>query len=77
MKLSKNASDILVQKYLELQKSHIGRFHNAPSLKQAYITDMLQEIIDSDYLVEPVIIEGKWCEIDTIQDIEYAKQIFK
>ena len=77
MKLSKNASDILVQKYLELEKSHIGKFHNAPSLKQAYITDMLQEIIDSDYLVEPVIIEGKWCEIDTIQDIEYAKQIFK
>ena len=77
MKLSKNASDILVQKYLELQKSHIGKFHNATSLKQAYITDMLQEIIDSDYLVEPVIIEGKWCEIDTIQDIEYAKQIFK
>ena len=77
MKLSKNASDILVQKYLELKKSHIGKFHNAPSLKQAYITDMLQEIIDSDYLVEPVIIEGKWCEVDTIQDIEYAKQIFK
>ena len=77
MKLSKNASDILVQKYLELEKSHIGKFHNAPSLKQAYITDMLQEIIDSDYLVEPVIIEGKWCEIDTIQDIEYAKRIFK
>ena len=77
MKLSKNASDILVQKYLELQKSHIGKFHNAPSLKQAYTTDMLQEIIDSDYLVEPVIIEGKWCEIDTIQDIEYAKRIFK
>ena len=77
MKISKNASDILVQKYLELEKSHIGKFHNAPSLKQAYITDMLQEIIDSDYLVEPVIIEGKWCEIDTIQDIEYAKQIFK
>jgi len=77
MKLSKNASDILVQKYLELQKSHIGKFHNATSLKQAYTTDMLQEIIDSDYLVEPVIIEGKWCEIDTIQDIEYAKRIFK
>ena len=77
IKLSKNASDILTQKYLELKKSHKGKFHNAISLKQAYITDMLQEIIDSNYLVEPVIIEGKWCEIDTIQDIEYAKQIFK
>ena len=77
IKLSKNASNILTQKYLELKKSHKGKFHNATSLKQAYITDMLQEIIDSNYLVEPVIIEGKWCEIDTIQDIEYAKQIFK
>ena len=77
MKLSKNASDILVQKYLELEKSHKGKFHSAPSLKQAYITDMLQEIIDSDYLVEPIIIEGKWCEIDTMQDIEYARRIFK
>ena len=77
IKLSKNASDILVQKYLELEKSHKGKFHNAPSLKQAYITDMLQEIIDSDYLVEPIIIEGKWCEIDTMQDIEYARRIFK
>ncbi len=77
IKLSKNASNILTQKYLELKKSHKGKFHNATSLKQAYTTDMLQEIIDSDYLVEPVIIEGKWCEIDTIQDIEYAKRIFK
>ena len=77
IKLSKNASDILTQKYLELKKSHKGKFHNAISLKQAYITDMLQEIIDSNYLVEPIIVEGKWCEIDTIQDIEYAKRIFK
>ena len=77
MKLSKNASNILVQKYSELENSHAGKFHDAPSLKQAYITDMLQEIIDSDYLVEPILIDGKWCEIDTEQDLEFARQNFK
>ena len=77
MKLSKNASNILVQKYSELENSHVGKFHDAPSLKRAYITDMLQEIIDSDYLVEPILIEGKWCEIDTEQDLEFARQNFK
>ena len=77
MKLSKNASNILVQKYSELENSHVGKFHDAHSLKQAYITDMLQEIIDSDYLVEPILIEGKWCEIDTEQDLEIARQNFK
>ena len=77
MKLSKNASNILVQKYSELENSHVGKFHDAPSLKRAYITDMLQEIIDSDYLVEPILIDGKWCEIDTEQDLELARQNFK
>ena len=77
MKLSKNASNILVQKYSELENSHVGKFHDAPSLKQAYITDMLQEIIDSDYLLEPILIEGKWYEIDTEQDLEFARQNFK
>ena len=75
-KQMKNASDILTKKYLELKKSHKGKFHNAISLKQAYITDMLQEIIDSNYLVEPIIVEGKWCEIDTMQDLKRAEEMF-
>ena len=77
VKLSKKGSNILLKKLNELHKSHNGKFHESLSVKEGIITDMLQEIIDSDYLVEPVIIEGKWCEIDTIQDIEYAKRIFK
>ena len=37
---------------------------------------MLQEIIDSDYLVEPILIEGEWCEIDTSQDLKKARKLF-
>jgi choline kinase len=38
---------------------------------------MLQELIDSGFLVEPIIINGKWCEIDTPQDLQLARKNIK
>jgi len=76
VKLSKNGSDILLKKLNELHKSHNGKFHNAPSLKQSIIPDMIQELIDSEINVEPIYVSGKWCEIDTPQDLEIARKLF-
>ena len=75
-KLSKRGSDILLKKFNELKKSHNGRFHSASSLKQSIIPDMIQELIDSEINVEPIFISGKWCEIDTPQDLEIARKLF-
>ena len=77
MKLSKEGAKIFKNKYSELEKTHEGKFHNAPSLERAYLTDMLQELINSGLKVSPIIINGNWCEIDTPQDIEIAKKNFK
>lgn len=77
MKLSKEGAKIFKNKYSELEKTHEGKFHNAPSLERAYLTDMLQELINSGLKISPIIINGSWCEIDTPQDIEIAKKIFK
>ena len=74
MKLSKEGGKVLLQKYLELKENHVGTFHMAKSLKDAYITDMLQEIIDSGYDVSPVIVDGNWREIDTPQDLEEVER---
>jgi choline kinase len=38
--------------------------------------DFLQEIIDHGIEIEPIIINGKWCEIDTLEDLELAKKLF-
>lgn len=75
MKLSKKGGKILLEKYLELKENHEGSFHDANSLEEAYITDMLQEIIDSEYIVTPIIVDGNWCEIDTQQDLERVEKI--
>ena len=77
MKLSKNGARIFNEKYAELERQHVGKFHNAPSLQNAYLTDMLQELINSGITVSPITVNGNWCEIDTPQDIENAKQMLK
>ena len=77
MKLSKKGAKIFVEKFNHLIESHKGKFHDSPSLKNAYLTDMLQELIDSGFLVEPIIINGNWCEIDTPQDLQLARKNIK
>ncbi len=74
MKLSNEGGKILLQKYLELKENHTETFHMAKSFKDAYITDMLQEIIDSGCDVSPVIVDGNWYEIDTPQDLEEVER---
>ena len=69
-------SKIFVDRFLELEKSHTGNFHDAPSLKKAYLTDMIQELVDFGITVTPILISGKWCEIDTRQDLERASKLF-
>jgi len=76
VKLSKNGSAVLLKKLNELHKSHNGKFHNASSLKQSIIPDMIQELIDSEINVEPIYVSGKWCEIDTSQDLQIARKLF-
>tara|TARA_B100001765_G_scaffold150649_1_gene96707 strand:- start:6 stop:542 length:537 start_codon:yes stop_codon:yes gene_type:complete len=76
MRLSKHGSTIFIKRYEELINSHIGSFHDAPSISQAYFTDMLQELIDNDIEILPIPVQGKWCEIDTIEDLKRAGDMF-
>ena len=38
---------------------------------------MIQELIDLGVNVEPVMISEKWYEIDTPQDLDFARTKFK
>ena len=74
MTLSSEHVKILLERYSYLKKNHMGAFHNSSSLSNAYITDMLQEIINCGISVNPVFTEGKWCEIDTPEDLKNAEK---
>ena len=76
IKLSSHGSKILTDKFEYLLANHTGIFHSVSSLKKAYITDFIQELVNSKIIVTPIFISGKWCEIDTNQDLERAQKMF-
>jgi phosphoenolpyruvate phosphomutase len=51
-------------------------FQHAASLDKAYVTDMIQELVDNGSLVQSIDIKGGWMEIDTPQDLERAQRQF-
>ena len=75
MMLSSDHVKILLERYSYLKKNHIGTFHSSSSLSNAYITDMLQEIINCGINVNPVFTEGRWFEIDTPEDLKNAEKL--
>ena len=75
MMLSSDHVKILLERYSYLKKNHIGTFHSSSSLSNAYITDMLQEIINCGINVNPVFTEGRWFEIDTQEDFKNAEKL--
>ena len=72
--LSSDQIKILLEKYSDLKKNHVGTFHSSSSLSDAYLTDMLQEMINCT-TVKPVFTEGKWFEIDTPEDLKNTEKL--
>jgi L-glutamine-phosphate cytidylyltransferase len=48
-------------------------FQRAARFRNAYLTDLLQALIDQGMTAWPVFIHGQWREIDTGQDLERAR----
>ena len=74
-------SDLGLKKFLDvferLNSSHKGKFHDAPSFQKAYLTDMIDELIQTNEVVNPIFIDGVWFEIDTIEDLENIREKIK
>jgi len=37
---------------------------------------MIQELINNDVKIEPILINGTWIEIDTLEDLRKAQKLF-
>jgi choline kinase len=77
MRLTKKGSEILKLHY-ERDKYNFSNkpFQRAKVFEKAYLTDILQDMIDLGVSVGCMIIEGGWKEIDTVQDYENALREF-
>ena len=77
MKLNKNGVKIFVETYNKLQELHNEKFHTADSFNKAFLTDFIQELIDREIPINPILINGNWLEIDTSQDLDSAREKIK
>jgi choline kinase len=50
-------------------------FQRAAAYRNAYLTDLWQELIDGGIQLDPVFISGSWREIDTEQDLDAARRL--
>ncbi len=76
-RFSQRGAEILKSNYKRVATQYPGRpFHKAASLERAYLTDMVQELIDRGYVISNVDIRGRWAEIDTPEDLERTQRLF-
>lgn len=74
VKLSKKGCVIFKETFHDVKEAFWKKpFHEATIFEKAFLTDMLQELVDRKIDVHCITNEGGWKEIDTIQDYENAK----
>ena len=78
---SERGAKVLINVFGELKeyytKNPAKSFHSAKTFKQAYMTDMFQELSNRGYLIEIIGVKGRWAEIDTSWDLEVVKKCWK
>jgi choline kinase len=78
MKLSPRGADIIKLHFNRAKKIFWDQpFQRSKTFQKAYITDLIQDMVDLGVNVHCVIIEKGWKEIDTVEDYEKALVEFK
>ncbi|MBI4510819.1 MAG: phosphocholine cytidylyltransferase family protein [Deltaproteobacteria bacterium] len=76
-KFSARGATMLLSAWRKAKSEYVGRedapFMRAPRFQEAYLTDLLQFLIDEGVPLTPVPIRGRWREIDTVQDLRRAE----
>ena len=73
IKLNNRGCEIFKKNFHRVKKFFWNKpFQRAKVFQQAYLTDMIQELVDIGVKVHCVIIERGWKEIDTVEDYKKA-----
>ena len=73
IKLNHRGCEIFKQNFHRVKKSFLNKpFQKAKIFQKAYLTDLIQEMVDVGIKVHCVIIKRGWKEIDTVEDYKKA-----
>ena len=76
-RMSARGTEIFRTTFLELESrlDPDESFQGATSWRQAYVTDLFQELVDNGCNISCALVERGWAEIDTRQDFERLQEI--
>jgi len=75
LKCNANGAELFKKYFYQAKEQFNGQpFINAVNFEKAYITDMLQYMVNQGEKVKCVCIQGGWQEIDTVEDFNKAKE---
>jgi L-glutamine-phosphate cytidylyltransferase len=81
VKLNQGGATTFARSLAALAQRFDGRedepFQRAARYRNAYLTDLIQDLIDSGIAVDPILIDGGWREIDTGQDLDRARVLLE
>lgn len=75
IKFSKKGLEILKKVYHKNKEKYFDKnepWLDSKSFKKAYMTSIIQAIINEEYEVNPIIISRGWLEFDNVEDYERA-----
>ena len=73
---SAKAVEQMRERYHRRKKELDGKpYGTAKTFQVAYVTDLLNDLIDDGVVMRPAFIDGGWREIDTVEDLERAKGV--
>ena len=65
-------------RFHERKKALWGQpYGRAPRFEMAMLTDLFNDLIDAGTPMHAAFIDGGWREIDTVEDLRRAEQVFK
>ncbi len=80
-RLGADGARIVGRTLAALALRYVGRddapFQRAARYRNAYLTDLWQELIDTGIRIDPILIDGQWREIDTGQDLDRARMLLQ
>ena len=75
-RFSARGAEKMRERFHERKRELAGKpYGRAPKFEVAYLTDLLNDLIESGEVMRPAFIDGGWREIDTVKDLERAKGV--
>jgi choline kinase len=76
MRVSAAGAEKMRARFHERRVTFAGQpYGRAPRFEVAYLTDLLNDLIESGVEMRPAFIDGGWREIDTVEDLERARAV--